>query len=63
MYFKMKTLYGVVLCLNFAIFGNSLLLPNTTGIDGQLTANLQVDNFFSLWLVFNNDDVKTSGEY
>ncbi|XP_018568871.1 uncharacterized protein LOC108909119 [Anoplophora glabripennis] len=39
-----------------------LLLPNTSGISGQLTANLKVDHFFSLWLVFNNDDVKMSEE-
>lgn len=43
--------------------GNAtLLLPNTSGIDGHLTADLKVDHFFSLWLVFNNDDVKMSGE-
>ncbi|CAH1368674.1 hypothetical protein MTP99_010151 [Tenebrio molitor] len=39
-----------------------LELPDTSGIDGQLTANLAVDHFFSLWLVFNNEDVRTSGE-
>lgn len=44
--------------------GNAtLLLPNTSGIDGHLTADLKVDHFFSLWLVFNNDDVKMSGEW
>ncbi|XP_066147960.1 periostin [Euwallacea fornicatus] len=37
-----------------------LQLPDTTGIDGHLTANHSVDHFFSLWLVFNNDDVKIS---
>ncbi|GLV46183.1 uncharacterized protein CBL_02900 [Carabus blaptoides fortunei] len=37
-------------------------LPDTSGIDGQLTANLEVDHFFSLWLVFNNDEVKMSAE-
>lgn len=36
-------------------------LPNTTGIDGELTAKLSVDHFFSLWIVFNNDDVTMSG--
>ncbi|CAG9854830.1 unnamed protein product [Phyllotreta striolata] len=40
----------------------AILLPNTSGIDGQLTANHKVDHFFSLWLVFNNDNVKTSDE-
>lgn len=39
-----------------------LQLPNTTGIDGQLTANLKVDHFFSLWIAFNNDDIKMSDE-
>jgi hypothetical protein len=28
-----------------------------------LTDNLNVDQFFSLWLVFNNDDVKMSGMF
>ncbi|KAL1490359.1 hypothetical protein ABEB36_013070 [Hypothenemus hampei] len=37
-----------------------LQLPDTTGIDGHLTANRSVDHFFSLWLVFNNDDVQIS---
>ncbi|KAJ8921113.1 hypothetical protein NQ315_015911 [Exocentrus adspersus] len=48
----------------FAIFGSAveavLQLPDTSGISGQLTANLKVDHFFSLWLVFNNEDVKMS---
>ncbi|CAG9771856.1 unnamed protein product [Ceutorhynchus assimilis] len=35
-------------------------LPDTGGINGQLTANHSVDHFFSLWLVFINDDVKIS---
>lgn len=39
-----------------------ITLPNTSGIDGQLTANLGVDHFFSLWIVFNNDDVQISDE-
>lgn len=38
-----------------------LQLPDTTGIDGHLTVNHSVDHFFSLWLAFNNDDVKISG--
>ncbi|KAK9510262.1 hypothetical protein O3M35_005085 [Rhynocoris fuscipes] len=37
-------------------------LPNTAGIDGELTAKLGVDHFFSLWIVFNNDDVAMSGK-
>ncbi|XP_044743153.1 transforming growth factor-beta-induced protein ig-h3 [Chrysoperla carnea] len=40
----------------------SLLLPDTSGIDGQLTANYNIDNFFSLWLVFHNDDIKVSDQ-
>nr|XP_018901841.1 PREDICTED: transforming growth factor-beta-induced protein ig-h3 [Bemisia tabaci] len=40
--------------------GSVIQLPNTTGIDGQLTENLGVDKFFSLWIVFNNDDVQMS---
>lgn len=40
----------------------TLRLPNTSGIDGQLTANLGVDHFFSLWLVFNNEEVQMSGK-
>ncbi|CAA9998738.1 unnamed protein product, partial [Nesidiocoris tenuis] len=37
-----------------------ILLPNTTGIDGELLSKLGVDRFFSLWIVFNNEDVITS---
>ncbi|GJQ66831.1 hypothetical protein Trydic_g7866 [Trypoxylus dichotomus] len=40
----------------------ALQLPNTSGIDGQLTANHGVDHFFSLWLVFNNEAVSMSDE-
>lgn len=55
---------GFIIAIFLAVFrGNAtLLLPNTSGIDGHLTAELKVDHFFSLWLVFNNDDVKMSGE-
>jgi hypothetical protein len=38
-------------------------LPDTSGIDFVLTDTLNVDQFFSLWLVFNNDDVKMSGMF
>ncbi|KAK9738032.1 hypothetical protein QE152_g10213 [Popillia japonica] len=41
----------------------TLQLPNTSGIDGQLTANHGVDHFFSLWLVFNNEAVSMSGKF
>lgn len=37
-------------------------LPNTTSIDGEFTAKLSVDHFFSLWIVFNNEDVTMSGK-
>lgn len=53
-----------IFAISIAVFrGNATLrLPNTSGIDGHLTAELKVDHFFSLWLVFNNDDVKMSGK-
>lgn len=38
-------------------------LPNVTLIDNQLLQNLGVDNFFSFWSVFkNNNDIKISGK-
>ncbi|KAI5741094.1 hypothetical protein M8J76_010377 [Diaphorina citri] len=37
-------------------------LPNTTGISGELLVNQSVDNFFSLWIAFNNDDIIMSGK-
>jgi hypothetical protein len=36
--------------------------PNTAFIPGDLTEQLSVDGFFSLWFVFLDDDVFTSGE-
>lgn len=36
--------------------------PNTAIIPGDLTEQLSVDGFFSLWFVFLDDDVFTSGE-
>lgn len=36
--------------------------PNTAFIPGDLTEQLAVDGFFSLWFVFLDDDVFTSGE-
>lgn len=51
----------IFLLVFFVVSADHHQLPNTTGVDGQLTANLKVDHFFSLWLVFNNDDVKISG--
>jgi len=47
------------------VFGvnGAWLLPDTSGINGQLTANLQVDRFFGLWLVFNEDELTLSGMF
>lgn len=36
------------------------LLPDTSGIDGQLTESLNVDKFFGLWLVFNDEALSLS---
>ncbi len=36
--------------------------PNTAFIPGDLTEQLSVDGFFSLWFVFLDDDVFTSGK-
>lgn len=36
--------------------------PNTAFIPGDLTEQLGVDAFFSLWFVFLDDDVFTSGQ-
>ena len=38
-----------------------LEFPNTALIPGDLTEELGVDGFFSLWFVFLDDDVFTSG--
>ncbi|XP_054284150.1 transforming growth factor-beta-induced protein ig-h3-like [Macrosteles quadrilineatus] len=50
----------LALCVFMVSSTRATQLPNTTGIDGELTAKLAVDHFFSLWLVFNNDDVTMS---
>lgn len=49
-------------CSTLLFVDGAVVLPNTSGIDGQLTANHNVDHFFSLWLVFSNDEVKISDE-
>ncbi|XP_056631324.1 transforming growth factor-beta-induced protein ig-h3 [Diorhabda sublineata] len=49
-------------CSTSLFVDGAVVLPNTSGIDGQLTANHNVDHFFSLWLVFSNDEVKISDE-
>jgi len=36
--------------------------PNTAFIPGDLTEQLNVDEFFSLWLFFLDDDMSTSGK-
>lgn len=36
-------------------------LPDTTKINSQLNINLQCDHFFSLWMVFQNEHVKLTG--
>ncbi|XP_021939131.1 transforming growth factor-beta-induced protein ig-h3 isoform X2 [Zootermopsis nevadensis] len=46
--------------VSVSVIGAPPELPDTSGIDYVLTDNLNVDQFFSLWLVFNNDDVKMS---
>lgn len=38
-----------------------LEFPNTGFIPGDLTEQLSIDQFFSLWFVFLDDDVFTSG--
>lgn len=41
----------------------TLELPNISGIDNQLLRNLEVDNFFSYWTIFKNDNgIKISGK-
>ncbi|XP_050306951.1 transforming growth factor-beta-induced protein ig-h3 [Anthonomus grandis grandis] len=50
----------VATALTVGVHAVLLQLPDTTGIDGHLTANHSVDHFFSLWLVFHNDDVQIS---
>ncbi|XP_022913590.1 periostin [Onthophagus taurus] len=53
-------LLPVFLRLLFIVGG--LQLPDTSGIDGQLTVNHAVDQFFSLWLVFNSEAVNVSDQ-
>lgn len=59
-----RTALVIVLAFVFiSVTGSPPQLPDTSGIDFVLTDNLNVDQFFSLWLVFNNDDVKMSGMF
>lgn len=53
----------VLAVVTVTVTGGPPQLPDTSGIDFVLTDNLNVDQFFSLWLVFNNDDVKMSGMF
>lgn len=55
-------LFVVSAVITYAI-GAPSQLPDTSGIDFVLTDTLNIDQFFSLWLVFNNDDVKMSGMF
>jgi hypothetical protein len=49
--------------VSISVIGTPPQLPDTSGIDFVLTDNLNVDQFFSMWLVFNNDEVKMSGMF
>jgi hypothetical protein len=51
----------VLALVSISVTGAPPQLPDTSGIDFVLTDNLNVDQFFSMWLVFNNDEVKMSG--
>jgi len=42
--------------------GGGIEFPNTAFIPGDLTEQLNVDDFFSLWLFFLDDDVTTSDQ-
>ena len=42
--------------------GGGMEFPNTAFIPGDLTEQLNIDDFFSLWLFFLDDDVSTSGK-
>jgi hypothetical protein len=53
----------VLALVSISVIADPPQLPDTSGIDFVLTDNLNVDQFFSLWLVFNNDDVKMSGMF
>jgi hypothetical protein len=57
------TLVFVLALVSISVTAATPQLPDTSGIDYVLTDNLNVDQFFSLWLVFNNDDVKMSGTF
>lgn len=53
-------LFGLWICGTMVCKG--LELPDTSGIDREFIGNHSVDQFFSLWIVFNNDDgVQISG--
>ena len=53
----------VLAVVSSTVTGAPPQLPDTSGIDYVLTDNLNVNQFFSLWLVFNNDELKTSGTF
>lgn len=51
--------FSLFVCVTSKAF--ELELPNVSGINRDLTGNLSVDQFFSLWIIFNDDDVQISG--
>ncbi|KAK6622611.1 hypothetical protein RUM43_008453 [Polyplax serrata] len=50
--------FSLFVCVTSKAF--ELELPNVSGISRDLTGNLSVDQFFSLWIIFNDDDVQIS---
>lgn len=60
---SVRAVLFVVSAVTACAIGAPSQLPDTSGIDFVLTDTLNIDQFFSLWLVFNNDDVKMSGMF
>lgn len=54
-------MWPVLFSVSFLSLCQGLELPDMSGINGELTSSLNVDQFFSLWIVFNEDDVNISG--
>lgn len=61
MYLKYSLCFFAFLFVG-AVRSKGIELPNVSGISRELTGNLTVDQFFSLWIVFNEDDVQISGK-
>ncbi|KAL0274146.1 UNVERIFIED_CONTAM: hypothetical protein PYX00_006639 [Menopon gallinae] len=51
---------SVVWFLAVLVSTRALEMPDMSGISRDLTANLTTDQFFSLWIVFNDDEVQIS---